>query len=154
MTRLPDGGMHQRAARPEDHLAVTSVMDAWWGRPIVDKLPHLFLDHFHDTSVIVEDDAGLAAFRISFLSPSQPDVAYIHFVGVRPDLRGRDLARDLYEQLFDLARSAGRREVHAVTDPSNAASIAFHTAMGFEVSGPIADYDGPGRPSMRFVARL
>lgn len=143
-----------RTAAPEDHLVITTVMDEWWGREIVYKLPHLFLDHFWSTSTIVEDDEGLAAFLIGFFSPSQPEQAYIHFVGVRPDLRGNDLARELYTAFFDSAREAGCTEVRAVTAPVNTGSIAYHTAMGFAVSGPIPDYDGPGQSIVTFARAL
>ena len=38
---LPDG---VRVARPQDYDAIASVVDAWWGRPMLDFLPRLFLD--------------------------------------------------------------------------------------------------------------
>ena len=88
----------------------------------------------------------LAGFLVGFLSPSLPDAAYIHFVGVDPRERGSGLARVLYERFFALAVADGRRVVRAVTAPVNTASIAFHTAMGFTVTAPIPDYDGPRPP--------
>ena len=57
--------------------------------------------------------------------------------------RGAGLARSLYEQFFDLARQDGRTVIKAITSPQNGPSIAFHQAMGFTASDPIADYDGP-----------
>ncbi|MFC4910109.1 GNAT family N-acetyltransferase [Actinomadura gamaensis] len=119
-------------------------MDDWWGRPIAAVLPRLFLDHFHRTSLVAEDGDGLAGFVIGFLSPSEPDDAYIHFVGVAPRLRGGGLARSLYRRFFELAASEGRTRVKAITSPANRGSIAFHTALGFAVAGPVPDYDGPG----------
>jgi L-amino acid N-acyltransferase YncA len=44
--------------------------------------------------------------------------------------------------------------VSAVTAPVNSGSIAFHRAMGFSVTGPIAGYDGPGRDLVRFERAL
>ncbi len=96
----------------------------------------------------------LAGFLIGFLSPSQPDAAYIHFVGVHPSLRGRGLARVLYQRFFALAEANGRPVVSAITAPQNAGSIAFHTAMGFTVTPPIPDYDGEGSPKVLFQRRL
>lgn len=143
-----------RPARPDDYDTIVAVLDAWWGRPMTDKLPRLFLDHFHPTSLVAEDAAGLGGFLIGLLSPARPDEAYIHFAGVRPDLRRSGLARELYERFFALARADGRSVVRAVTGPVNTGSIRYHTAMGFTVHGPVADHDGPGADRMRFERPL
>jgi predicted GNAT superfamily acetyltransferase len=132
-----------RAARPADYDAIVAVVDDWWGRPIARVLPRLFLDHFHRTSFLAERDGDLVGFLIGFYSPSAPDQAYIHFIGVSPAARGSGLARRLYEAFFADAERAGCTLVHAITSPVNTGSIAFHRAMGFAVHGPIADYDGP-----------
>jgi ribosomal protein S18 acetylase RimI-like enzyme len=71
-------------------------------------------------------------------------------VGVHPDLRGEGLARTLYERFFATARADGRTEVQCITGPPNTGSIAFHRAMGFEVTGPIEDYESPGEARMSF----
>lgn len=147
-------GVRVRPARPADYDPIAAVVDDWWGRPILEVLPRLFLDHFHATSLVAEDDDGLAGFLVGFLSPSEPDQAYIHFVGIAPRQRGRGLGRALYEQFFAAAREAGRTRVDAVTSPVNTPSIAFHRAMGFEVGGPVADHGGPGHPLMSFTRRL
>ena len=143
-----------RVATPDDYDAIAAVVDEWWDRPMLDKLPRIFLDHFWSTSTVVEDEQGLAAFLIGFMSPSHSEIAYIHFVGVRPDLRSVGLARDLYRKFFEIARQDGRREIHAVTNPRNITSIGFHTRLGFSVDGPIPDYDGPGQALMAFSAPI
>jgi ribosomal protein S18 acetylase RimI-like enzyme len=144
-----------RPAVPSDYDAIAAVVDEWWGRSIVGKLPRLFLDHFHDTSFVVEDaGAELAAFLVGFMSAAAPQDAYIHFVGVRPDLRTSGLGRRMYEDFFALARDAGRTVVSAITGPVNERSIAFHRRMGFDVRGPVADYDGPGTSLMVFRRQL
>ena len=133
-----------REARPDDYDAIVSVVDEWWGRPIAGVLPRLYLDHFHRTSLVAERDQDLSGFLIGFHSPSRSDEAYIHFVGIAPAARGTGLARRLYEEFFAAAVRAGRPRLHAITSPVNTASIAFHRAMGFDVIGPVTDYDGPG----------
>jgi predicted GNAT superfamily acetyltransferase len=139
-----------RAATAADYDPIITVIDAWWGRPVAHALPRLFLDHFHATSTVAEANGELAGFLIGFLSPSQPAVAYIHFVGVNPGHRGQGLARVLYERFFALAAADGRTLVSAVTAPVNAASIAFHAALGFTVSAPVTAYDGPGDAKVHF----
>ena len=133
-----------RTARPDDHDAVVRVVDEWWGRPIANVLPRLFLDHFHTTSLIAERDGALVGFLIGFHSPSARHQAYVHFVGVAPAVRGAGLARRLYEAFFAAAVRDGCTQVRAITSPVNTGSVAFHRAMGFTVAGPVPDYDGPG----------
>ena len=99
------------------------------------------LEHFAATSLAAEDaDGALTGFLIGFDSPDHPGEAYVHFVGVRPDRRGSGLGRELHDRF---AREAGVRGITAVrclTSTVNTASVAFHTAIGFEVEG--ADAEG------------
>ena len=156
-----------RRVAPDDHARVVDVIPAWWGLPgsanLGLLLPRLFFQHFGDTSTIVEDaDGVLAGFLIGFRSQSTPEVAYIHFVGVRPDLRRSGLARGLYERFFDEMRASGCRRVDAITGPGNRRSQEFHAAMGFTASGDTTtdgvrawrDYDGPGEHRVAFSRPL
>ncbi len=143
-----------RTATPADYDRIAAVVDDWWGRPVSHIVPRLFLDHFHATSTIAESGDDLAGFLIGFLSPSLPDAAYIHFIGVHPGHRRGGLARVLYERFFAMAAADGRTVVRAVTSPANARSIAFHTALGFSASDPAPGYDGPGDVKVRFERPL
>lgn len=144
-----------RQARPEDFDSIISVVDDWWGRDVSSGLSRLFLDHFHNTSLIAfTNDLALAGFVIAFISPAQPETGYIHFTGVHPEMRRTGLARDLYERIFDTARASGCTRVKAITSRVNERSIAFHKAIGFTASEPIADYDGPGLDRVVFVKQL
>lgn len=139
-----------RTARPADYDAIARVVDEWWGRPVLGSLPRLFLDLFCRTSLIIDGDDGPDAFLVGILSPSDTTRAYIHFVGVSPAVRGRGYARLLYEEFFRLARSDGRTTVSAITAVANTGSVAFHRALGFTVSGPAENYNGPGRAMLVF----
>lgn len=144
-----------RAAIPGDYDSIAAVVDAWWGRPVLRSLPRLFLEHFHRTSFVAETpDSALAGFLVGLLSPSLDGLAHIHFVGVAPHYRSSGLGRTLYERFFALARADGRTAVTAVTAPVNEPSIAFHRRMGFTVTGPVRDHDGPGRDLMLFQRAL
>jgi ribosomal protein S18 acetylase RimI-like enzyme len=140
-----------RPARPDDYESIIAVADAWWQRPISQVLPRLFLDHFHRTSLIAESDGQLAGFLVGFLSPSLPNEAYVHFLGVSPEHRRRGLARTLYERFFEIARADGRTWVRAVTSPVNTDSIAFHQRLGFTAVPPTA---GESETYVRFAIRL
>jgi ribosomal protein S18 acetylase RimI-like enzyme len=148
------GTSSSRPARPSDYDAIAAVLDDWWGRPVLGALPRLFLDHFCETSLVVDGEQGPLAFLVGFLSPSQRDRAYIQFVGVSPAARGQGVARQLYEEFFTLARRDGRHLVSAVTAPVNSGSVAFHRSMGFTVTGPIDGYDGPGHDKIFFERAL
>lgn len=144
-----------RTARASDYDGIIAVADDWWGRPVHGALPRLFLDHFHNTSLIAGRFSGeLAGFLVGFGSPAQRDCAYIQFVGVAPKERRSGLARSLYRAFFEMAAADGRSVVRAVTAPVNSASIAFHTAMGFTVTGPVDGYNGPSSAMILFERRL
>ena len=151
-----------RHPHPDDHARVQAVLGRWWAgfgseagvRERAALLPRLFLEHFTDTSYLIEDDDGqLAAFLIGFLSPSRPGMAYVHFVGVDPAAQRAGLGRWLYARFCAAATARGAREVGCITSPGNRDSIAFHTRLGFRpepgdrtVDGiPVhSDHDGPG----------
>jgi ribosomal protein S18 acetylase RimI-like enzyme len=143
-----------RRARPSDYDRIAPLVDAWWSRPVLGSLPRLFLDHFHRSSLVAENDDGPTGFLIGIVSPSEVDQAYIHFVGVHPQARSIGLARNLYEEFFQIARANDRHVVRAVTAPTNAVSIAFHERLRFTVTGPVRDYNGPGRDMMVFERRI
>jgi len=145
-----------RHAEPADYGRVIGRVNAWWGgRDMAPMLPRLFFGHFEGTSYVVDDgDGQLAAFLIGFLSQTDPDEAYIHFVGVSPEHRGGGLGRQLYERFFEDARAAGRTRVTCVTSPVNEGSVAFHEALGFTSERVAHDYDGPGEDRVLFVKSL
>src|SRR6201990_1606466 len=121
---VPAQPVRIRPVRSSDHRAVMTVIDCWWGgRPMADKLPRLFFEHFTDTSFAAERDGRLAGFLAGFISQSRPGEAYIHFVGVDPAQRGNGLGRLLYEAFFEAAGARGAVLVRAVTSPVNRGSI-------------------------------
>ena len=152
--------MRFRQLRESDHGPVIAAVDGWWGgRRVADKLPRLFFRYFAETSFAVEEDGELGAFLVGIVGRPAGE-AYVHFVGVRPDLRSQGLGRRLYEKFFDEARRHGCRSVRAITSPVNTGSIGFHASMGFEVlegdgwEGGVSvhpDYDGDGRDKVVFV---
>jgi len=148
------GPVLTRIATAADYDGIARVVDDWWGRPVLGSLPRLFLDLFCRTSLIIDGDNGPDAFLVGVLSPSDGARAYIHFIGVSPAVRGRGYARLLYEEFFRLARSDGRTMVSAITAVANAGSVAFHQSIGFTVTGPVEDYNGPGRPMVVFELQL
>ncbi|OGN88652.1 MAG: GNAT family N-acetyltransferase [Chloroflexi bacterium RBG_13_48_10] len=156
--------MIMRNVCPDDYPSIIASLDEWWGgRKMSTMLPRLFFEHFGDTSFIIEEDGKIVAFLIGFLSQSQPEEAYIHFVGVHPQYRKRGYARLLYEHFFTYVHNKQRQTVRCVTAPINATSIAFHACMGFRTEPGQAVYegvaydpnhDGPGEHRVCFVRQV
>jgi len=145
-----------RHVQPSDYGRVIPPVHACWGgREMAPMLPRLFFIHFESTSFVADrEDGTLAGFLIGFLSQTDAEIAYVHFVGVAPAERGSGLGRELYEQFFDAARANGRSVVRCVTSPQNTDSLAFHTALGFEQEGIADDYDGSGASRVLLARRL
>ena len=129
-----------------DYDDVIGCVDEWWGgRSMAAMLPRLFFDHFGQTSLLARDDDGaVVAFVIALVSPEDPGLAYVPFMGGSPRYRGQGIGREAYERVFNVLRARGCDRVKAVTSTLNANSQAFHRALGFAVSDPVSDYDGPG----------
>src|SRR5690348_13476881 len=145
-----------RHVQPSDYGRVIQHVNAWWGgREMAPMLPRLFFIHFESTSFVADrEDGTLAGFLIGFLSQTDLETAYVHFVGVAPEERGSGLGRELYERFFDAAGRSGRTAVRCVTAPENADSLAFHDALGFEQEGVAENYDGAGASRVLLAKRL
>jgi ribosomal protein S18 acetylase RimI-like enzyme len=145
-----------RHAQPSDYGRVIQHVNAWWGwRDMAPLLPKLFFLHFEGTSFVAErEDGTIAGFLIGFLSQTDDSEAYVHFVGIAPELRGSGLGRQLYERFFEAAKAHGRTVVRCVTSPANTASVAFHEALGFVADRVAKDYDGPGEDRVLFIKHL
>jgi len=126
-----------RTATPADHARILAVMPAWWGgRDLRALVPSLFLEHFAGTSLVAEaDDGEFAGFLIGFVSQDHPDEAYVHMIGVDPARRSDGLGRRLHDAFADRVRGLGVRRIRCVTSTVNTASVAFHTSIGFVVTG-------------------
>ena len=150
-----------RKAEPSDHDKIISALQAWWGgRDLTAMLPKLFLNHFNQTSFVIENKGQMIGFLIGFMSPALKDEAYVHFMGVHPDFRKKGLGQTLYKHFFDLCRTNGRTIVRACTSPVNRDSVAFHEKIGFQVESgddeidgiPVTrDYNRPGDHKVRFT---
>jgi GNAT superfamily N-acetyltransferase len=152
-----------RQLHPGDFEGIVSVVDDWWGRPVRDKVPRLFFDHFWSTIFVAECSGVPAGVIIGFLSPSQPTAAYVHLIGVDPRHCGHGLGTLLYERFFTIAREHNRVEVWAVTSPQNRGSIEFHGHLGFSIwpgdreengVSVHSDYEPSGASRVVFVKAL
>lgn len=111
---------------------------------------------------IGEADAFLLAFDQSadYASPNflwfrarRRRFVYVDRVAVAKHARGRGLARRLYANLFEAMRETGHGLVccEVNSDPPNAASDAFHAALGFREVGSQAIHGGA--KTVRYLER-
>ena len=157
---MPDES-HIRKAAPSDHDNVIAALQSWWsGRDLTAMLPKLFLNHFYDTSFVIEHEGCMVGFLIGFMSPALESEAYVHFMGIHPDFRNRGLGKTIYERFFEICRSQNRTIIRACTSPVNTGSIAFHRKIGFRVESGDDEIDGipvtcnynrPGDHKVRFT---
>lgn len=156
--------MEIRNVKGSDYYMISPLINEWWGgRQMSNMLPKLFFDHFKNTSFIAEIDGSIVGFIIGFMSQSELDAAYIHFVGVHPAFREQKIGKRLYHEFFNVVKQRNRNVVHAVTSPVNKASIAYHTKLGFDIEkgdremdgvSVFSDYDGPSQDRVLFMKRL
>jgi len=135
-------GLLWRSATAADADPIAAAIDTWWARHLRHFVHPLFLEHFGDTCLVVEDRGKLVAFLVGMLSQRQAEKAYVHFMGVHPDYRRLGLGRELYERFFALVRERGRTVIVAETGAFNAQSIAFHRRLGFAFEGGDEIVDG------------
>lgn len=150
------GPIALRPVEPGDYEYVIPRIDHWWGgRKMAALLPRLFFEHFGPTTTIAVDSETrrIVGFVCGFVSQTDPDLAYIHFIGIDPERRGAGAGKALYEWFFSQAVTRGCRRVTCVTAPQNAGSRAFHAAMGFSEHW-VEDYDGQGEPRIVFNREL
>ncbi len=154
-----------RNVRSSDYNIIAPLIDEWWGgRKMAAMLPKLFFVHFNKTSFIAEKNGEIVGFLIGFLSQTDRNVAYIHFVGVHPKYRSKHIGKRLYQMFFQVAQKNNRNVIRAVTSPVNKVSIAFHTKIGFkiekggdkEVDGVsvFSDYDGIDQDRVLFIKEI
>ncbi|MFP3847035.1 GNAT family N-acetyltransferase [Priestia filamentosa] len=156
--------MKIRLVEESDYYIISPLINDWWnGRQMSSMLPKLFFDHFKNTSFIAEKEGKIIGFLIGFLSQSHLNEAYIHFAGVHPKYRGKEIGRQLYNHFFDVIRQHGRDTIRCITSPINKGSIAYHTKMGFKIEqgdkefdnvSVHANYDGVNQDRVLFVKYL
>jgi ribosomal protein S18 acetylase RimI-like enzyme len=124
-----------RSATAADAEPIATAIDTWWARHLRHFVHPLFLEHFGDTCLVVEDRGHLVAFLVGMLSQRHEGQAYVHFMGVHPDYRRLGLGRELYERFSTLVRERGGTAIVAETGAFNEKSIAFHRRLGFVLEG-------------------
>ena len=118
-------------------------MPDWWdGRDLRSMLPKVFFVHFCNTSFVIEAENLLIGFLVGFMSQTDENVGYIHFVGVHPKFRKEGIGRKLYNQFIEQCKLNKRTIIKSCTSPINKLSISFHQRMGFTIEAGDDEIDG------------
>ena len=99
-----------------------------------------------------DQDADYHSPNFLWFCQRYPRFAYVDRVAVSDDHRRKGLAAQLYDALFDAARTAGHSHVvcEVNSDPPNPGSDALHAARGFEIVGEA--YLGDRGKTVRYMA--
>ncbi|MBX7194560.1 MAG: GNAT family N-acetyltransferase [Sandaracinaceae bacterium] len=154
--------MEIRGITKADWDHIVSVLDRWWGGPSRDLAHPILFYELGQLALVGIENHELIGFLLGFIAdptgataaadPAGPAerTAYVHIVGIHPDHRRRGVGKELYEAFLEQARLRGATRAKAITNVGNEGSVAFHRAMGFDVTED-ANYAGPGRGRIVFV---
>ncbi|CAN5121003.1 GNAT family N-acetyltransferase [soil metagenome] len=99
-----------------------------------------------------DQDAPYDGVNFQWFRARRDRFVYVDRIVVAEAARGRGLARALYLNLFEQARSTGHHRVvcEVNADPPNPASDAFHARLGFE---PVGTAVLPGGKTVTYFER-
>lgn len=101
--------------------------------------------------ITFDQDADYDSVNFLWFRDRYERFVYVDRVVTAPTARGRGLARQLYDELIEQARSAGHQLIvcEVNSDPPNPASEAFHRGFGFE---PVGEALLPGGKTVTYLA--
>jgi len=115
-----------------DYDLIIGNLNEWWGgRNMTDMLPRLFFKHFNKTSFIIKNETEVLGFIIGIVSQGNSPLGYVHFIGVNPNFRNKNIGKKLYHAYFDEMKNYNIKKIECVTSPDNENSITFHKNIGF-----------------------
>jgi ribosomal protein S18 acetylase RimI-like enzyme len=122
---------------------VRDIVDFWGSDRTLGMHNAMYVHELADSSYVIKEGGKVIAYLFGVVAETRK-VAYVALVGVRHSHRRQGLGERLYELFQEYARARGCTKFTAVTDPSNANSIAFHTGKIGMRSSIVKDYGGPG----------
>lgn len=143
-----------RALRPADFDDARAVADGWFGHEVGLTMHRLFFDQLGPSGVWLGTGHGvMVGVLLGLRSETEPDLAYVHFHMVDPQWRGRGVGARLYREFAARMAERGCARMRALAAPGRAASVAFHTALGFTATAA-PKLLGPGQDRIVFERSL
>ena len=132
-----------RATAADFHQIVRDIVDFWGSDRTLRMHNAMYVHELVDTSYVIKEGDRVIAYLFGVVAESKK-AAYVSLVGVRHSHRRQGLGERLYELFQEYARGRGCTTLTAVTDPSNANSIAFHTGKIGMQCRIVKNYGGLG----------
>jgi predicted GNAT superfamily acetyltransferase len=138
----------------QDHVQELSSLDEQEFAAVLAEAFYASTINDADAFLIAFDqDAVYGSPNFRWFQERYDKFIYVDRVVTAPSARGLGYARQLYEDLFQQALSAGHRRIvcEVNLDPPNPASDGFHAALGFQEVGR-AEIHG-GTKTVRYLSR-
>ena len=142
----PDIG---RAGNDDFRQIIRDIVDFWGSERTLGMHNAMYVNELVDSSFVIKDGDRVLAYLFGIVAEPR-QVAYVALIGVRASHRRHGFGQRLYRLFEDYARGRGCTRLTAVTDPSNANSIAFHTGTIGMSCRIVKDYGGPGQDRALF----
>ncbi len=97
----------------------------------------LLCEHFHQTCIVAERDAGIDGFISAYLPPAKEDVLFIWQVAVHERARGQGLGRRMLQQLLARPGLGHISSMETTVGPDNAASRGMFAAVARQFGATI-----------------
>lgn len=147
----------------EDFYQITKDISDFWGNDRTLHLHQPFLVYeFGNTAFVIKEESLVIAYLFGFFSQTE-NLGYVHLIGVREKYQKRGLAKLLYDNFINIAKSHGINKIKAITTPTNHKSINFHQKqMGMKLLGlpneeglnVIKDYSGINSDRVVFEKKI
>src|SRR5260370_39325117 len=131
-----------RATDADFHQIVGDIVDFWGSDRTLGLHSAMYVHELADTSYVIREADRVISYLFGVIAEGRK-VGYVSLVGVRDSHKRQGLGQRLYELFEEYARGRGCTKLTAVTVPSNANSIAFHTGKIGMRCTIVKDYAGP-----------
>ncbi len=138
-----------RASQADYRQIVRDIVDFWGSERTLAMHNAMYVNELADSSFVIKDGDRVLAYLFGVVAEPRK-VAYVALIGVRTSHRRHGFGQRLYRLFEDYARGRGCTRLTAVTDPSNANSIAFHTGKIGMRCKIVKDYGGYGQDRALF----
>ena len=138
-----------RASNADFRQIIGDIADFWGSDRTLGMHNAMYVNELVDSSFVIKEGDRVLAYLFGVVAEPRR-VAYAALIGVRTSHRRHGFGRRLYGLFEDYARGRGCTRLTAVTDSSNANSIAFHTGRIGMSCKIVKDYGGPGQDRALF----
>jgi ribosomal protein S18 acetylase RimI-like enzyme len=140
-------GLELRDCRRSDLEGVCKIEQICYGSE--HALPRIaltqYFDLFEPAFTLAEASSELVGFAVGGIALHTDFCqGWLLDIAVLPNFQGQGVGEAVCRRVLDQLTSLGIRSVHATVAPDNRRSLKLLTRLGFQKSGDVAEYFGPG----------